>query len=166
MYQVFHSSFCLKFVSHKSLESRYCSEFKVQLKPFLFDMLQATVSCTIDIMCSTVSCTIDIMPATISCTAYYIMYCTAHTLHTISCTIDILCITLLCTTDILCTTVPCTFDTLCTTVLCTIVAGSSAQTASCSRVECPALRPAHCQGIVPPGACCPVCGQFPASCLL
>ncbi|XP_076460929.1 reversion-inducing cysteine-rich protein with Kazal motifs-like [Babylonia areolata] len=30
-------------------------------------------------------------------------------------------------------------------------------TISCARVHCPALRPSHCRGVVPPGACCPIC---------
>ncbi|KAL8576251.1 hypothetical protein ACOMHN_006174 [Nucella lapillus] len=35
--------------------------------------------------------------------------------------------------------------------------GISGRSLSCSRVQCPPLRPAHCQGVTPPGACCPVC---------
>ncbi|XP_070209920.1 reversion-inducing cysteine-rich protein with Kazal motifs-like [Littorina saxatilis] len=34
---------------------------------------------------------------------------------------------------------------------------SNAQTMSCSRVECVPVRPANCRGVIPSGACCPVC---------
>ncbi|XP_059171661.1 reversion-inducing cysteine-rich protein with Kazal motifs-like [Physella acuta] len=33
--------------------------------------------------------------------------------------------------------------------------GDSGKT--CSRVECPPLHPASCEGVIPPGACCPIC---------
>ncbi|BFY97048.1 hypothetical protein BsWGS_00088 [Bradybaena similaris] len=35
--------------------------------------------------------------------------------------------------------------------------GKSMKTLSCSRVKCPAVYPSDCVGIVPPGACCPIC---------
>ncbi|KAK7483912.1 hypothetical protein BaRGS_00024796, partial [Batillaria attramentaria] len=31
------------------------------------------------------------------------------------------------------------------------------QVVHCAGVTCPQLRPSHCQGVVPPGSCCPVC---------
>lgn len=34
---------------------------------------------------------------------------------------------------------------------------SVSYTSSCAQVQCPPLKPVHCRGIVPPGACCPIC---------
>jgi hypothetical protein len=42
--------------------------------------------------------------------------------------------------------------------VCFAEAGS--QTASCAQVQCPTQKPAGCRGVIPPGACCPVCGRF------
>lgn len=30
----------------------------------------------------------------------------------------------------------------------------------CENVTCPPLKPSHCKGIIPPGACCPHCGKL------
>lgn len=45
--------------------------------------------------------------------------------------------------------------------VCVCLTGDSGKT--CSRVECPPLYPASCEGVTPPGGCCPICGRSPGS---
>ncbi|XP_046335864.1 reversion-inducing cysteine-rich protein with Kazal motifs-like [Haliotis rufescens] len=34
---------------------------------------------------------------------------------------------------------------------------NSPKTSTCAHIKCPELRPKHCHGVTPPGACCPIC---------
>ncbi|KAJ7371296.1 hypothetical protein OS493_026940 [Desmophyllum pertusum] len=40
---------------------------------------------------------------------------------------------------------------------CKAVGGGYEDEPRCDNVKCPALKPSHCKGIIPPGACCPHC---------